>query len=294
MWEMTVNATSESETVMQTEGAPTVGIVGGSGLYELLDADSSTPVEIDTPFGPTSGPIAVGEFAGKRVAFLARHGGGHRIAPHEINYRANVWALAHLGVRAIVGSTAVGSLDHAVRPGTFVIPDQLIDRTTGRADTFFGNGVVEHLPFADPFCPQLIDIAGRSLRDLGEKVNVGGTTAVIQGPRFSTRAESHWLRAAGADIINMTQYPEAALAAELNVGLLNLSFVTDMDAGAGGDEPDADAVDPQLVLDRMAEAKPRIIAAIAAIVAAIPDDYQARALVAPAAVTALLEMGSKQ
>lgn len=279
---------SDSDEGTSTKPAPTVGIIGGSGLYDLLDPATSTPIEIDTPYGRPSGSIAVGEFAGRSVAFLARHGAGHALAPHEINYRANVWALAHLGVSAVVGSTAVGSLAAELRPGTFLIPDQLIDRTWGRTDTFFGSGRVEHLPFADPFCPQLVEAAGRSLRELGESVVVGGTTAVIQGPRFSTRAESRWLRSAGADIVNMTQYPEAALAAELNIGLVNLSFVTDTDAGVEGPEPDADAVDPQLVFERMRAAKPRIIAALAAIVAAIPDGYQARSLVSVDAVDAVL------
>lgn len=269
-------------------GPPTVGIIGGSGLYKILDAATSTPVCVDTPYGPPSGPIAIGEFAGRTVAFLARHGADHALAPHKINYRANLWALAHLGVNAVVGSTAVGSLTSALRPGTFVIPDQLIDRTWGRPDTFFESNRVEHLPFADPFCPQLVAIAGRSLAELGEAVAVGGTTAVIQGPRFSTRAESRWLRSAGADIVNMTQYPEAALAAELNIGLVNLSFVTDTDAGAEGPEPDADAVDPKRVLDRMRKAKPRIIAAIAGIIAAIPEDYSPRSLVSAEAVAGVL------
>src|SRR5690606_36386521 len=128
-----------------------IGIIGGSGLYDLLDQVTSSPVEIDTPYGKPSGAIAVGEFAGRTVAFLARHGAGHALAPHEINYRANLWALGHLGVNAVVGSTAVGSLSTALRPGAFLIPDQLIDRTWGRPDTFFGSVRVEHHPFADPF-----------------------------------------------------------------------------------------------------------------------------------------------
>lgn len=267
---------------------PSIGVIGGSGLYRLLDPASSASVEVHTPYGSPSGQIVIGDFAGRRVAFLARHGTGHALAPHEINYRANIWALARLGVRAIVGSTAVGSLSPDLRPGSFIIPDQLIDRTSGRADTFFGNGFVEHLAFADPFCPRLAEIAGRALADTGEHVIVGGTTAVIQGPRFSTRAESQWMRAGGASIVNMTQYPESSLAAELNVGLVNLSFVTDTDAGAGGDEPDADAVDPQRVLERMEQARPRLVAAIAAIVAAIPEDYRPRHLISTKTVAALL------
>ena len=261
---------------------PAVAVVGGSGLYRLFDAGSATEVDVPTPYGPPSGPVSVGTFGGRTVAFLARHGQGHSLPPHRVNARANLWALASLGVRAVVSSTAVGSLDPALAPGSFVVPDQLIDRTSGRADTYFdggpdGAGGVEHLAAADPFCPVLRAVALAAVRAAGEEVRDAATTVVVQGPRFSTRAESRWYRAAGADIVNMTQYPETVLAAELGLGLVNLSFVTDTDAGVLPGE--ADAADAALVLERMAAAQPRLLELLAAVVAAVPDDYEARELV---------------
>jgi 5'-methylthioadenosine phosphorylase len=276
------------------EVAP-IGIIGGSGLYVLLDDKSAETITVETPFGPTSSEVTVGTFAGRSVAFLPRHGVGHTVAPHLINYRANVWALASLGAKAIVTSSAVGGLNPALPSGTFVLPDQILDRTNGRADTFFdgtvpASGGVQHVPLAEPYCPELRRFAAASLSVAGEPFVARGTTVVIQGPRFSSRAEAHWFRSAGADIVNMTQYPEVALAAELNVGLVNLSFVTDNDAG---DESLADQVRPetlsaQLVLDRMAAAQPRLLAMISAIVAGIPDGYTPRQLVPPDAVAAVL------
>lgn len=276
------------------EVAP-IGIIGGSGLYVLLDDKSAETITVETPFGPTSSEVTVGTFAGRSVAFLPRHGVGHTVAPHLINYRANVWALASLGAKAIVTSSAVGGLNPALPSGTFVLPDQILDRTNGRADTFFdgtvtASGGVQHVALAEPYCPELRRFAAASLSVAGEPFVARGTTVVIQGPRFSSRAEAHWFRSAGADIVNMTQYPEVALAAELNVGLVNLSFVTDNDAG---DESLVDQVRPetlstQLVLDRMAAAQPRLLAMISAIVAGIPDGYTPRQLVPPDAVAAVL------
>ncbi|WP_353807157.1 MTAP family purine nucleoside phosphorylase [Agromyces sp. SYSU T00194] len=264
-----------------------IGVIGGSGLYALLD-DDATQVEVATPYGAPSGPIAIGELAGRRVAFLSRHGAGHVIPPHRLNFRANVWALASLGVRAIVTSAAVGGLVPEARPGRFALPDQFIDRTWNRPDTFYDGPSVQHLAAADPFCPELRRHAASALSDLGEDAMTDATTVVIQGPRFSTRAESRMFRAMGAHLVNMTQYPEVVLAAELGVGAVNLSFVTDTDAGDAAGE--ADAVDPQLVLDRMAAAEPRIRAAITAMVAAVPADYAARQFVDPAAVAAVLAL----
>jgi 5'-methylthioadenosine phosphorylase len=271
-----------------------VGVIGGSGLYELIDPGTSSVVNVDTPYGAPSSDLVLGCFAGRRVAFLARHGTGHTLAPHAINYRANLWALASVGVSAVLSFSAVGSISPAMPPGTFVVPDQLIDRTNGRDDTFFdgdaapAEDAVQHLPFADPYCEQLRHVAVDALTALDESFAPNGTTIVIQGPRFSTRAESRWFRSAGGDIVIMTQYPEAALAAELNVGLVNLSFVTDTDAGDPGDAARDTAVDAAQVLDRMAAAQPRILAAIQAVVAAIPDDYVPRRLIDPAAVARIL------
>ena len=271
------------------EAAP-IGIIGGSGLYGLLDDGTGTTIMVKTPYGPPSSAITLGTFAGRSVAFLPRHGTGHTVAPHRINYRANVWALASLGVKAIITSSAVGGLNPDLPPGTFVLPDQFIDRTSGREDTYFDGSSVQHVPLADPYCPELRRFAAASLSVAGESVVSHGTTVVIQGPRFSTRAEAAWFRAAGADIVNMTQYPEVSLAAELNVGLVNLSFVTDSDAGesAASDYGGADDVNAQLVFDRMAAAQPRLLAMIGAIVAGIPDGYTPRQLVAVAAVEAAL------
>jgi 5'-methylthioadenosine phosphorylase len=270
------------------QGAPPlVGIIGGSGLYDLIEPGSAERMAVHTPYGSPSSDVMLGTFAGRRVSFLTRHGSGHTVPPHKINYRANVWALASLGVTAIVTSSAVGSVSPSLAPGSFVLPDQLIDRTSGREDTFFDGTEVQHLPLADPYCPALRAVAAESLAALGETFTPAGTTVVIQGPRFSTRAESRWFRAAGADIVNMTQYPEVALAAELNVGLVNLSFVTDTDAGSEAGLVDS-AVNAQVVFERMAAAQPRILAAIAAIVGAIPHDYEPRRLIDPDVVARLL------
>jgi 5'-methylthioadenosine phosphorylase len=271
-----------------------IGVIGGSGLYRLFgtddadtdDADIET-VAVATPFGAPSGPIRVGRIEGRRVAFLARHGERHALAPHRVPYRANIWALASLGVRSIVTSSAVGGLSARATPGALILPDQLIDRTTGRADTFFDSDDVQHLAAADPFDPTLRSVALRALNGIGETVIPEGTTVVIQGPRFSTRAEASWFRAAGADIVNMTQYPEAVLAAELNLGLVTLAFITDTDTGTESGDT-TDAADAVLVLERMAQAGPRIRAAIAAIVAAIPEEYNGRQSIPPQAVSRVL------
>lgn len=268
-----------------TSAAP-IGVIGGSGLYRLSDAGEVETVTVETPYGPPSGPIRLGRLNGRAVAFLARHGEEHTVAPHRIPYRSNVWALASLGVRSIVTSSAVGGLSARAKPGAFVLPDQLIDRTFGRHDTFYDDDV-QHLAAAEPFSPELHAIALGALAGLGETVVPSGTTVVIQGPRFSTRAEANWFRAAGADIVNMTQYPEAVLAAELNVALVTLAFVTDTDAGTESGDT-TDAADAATVLQRLADATPRILAAIGAIVAAIPPDFRPQQSIPPAAVERVL------
>jgi 5'-methylthioadenosine phosphorylase len=282
------------------EKAP-IGVIGGSGLYALLSEKTSTRVQVETPFGPASNDVTVGTFAGRSVAFLPRHGAGHTVAPHLINYRANIWALASLGAKAIVTSSAVGGLNPALPSGTFVLPDQILDRTNGRADTYYNGdfvvagSAVQHVALAEPYCPELRRFAAASLSVAGETFVARGTTVVIQGPRFSTRAEAHWFRSAGADIVNMTQYPEVSLAAELNVGLVNLSLVTDNDAGDEnlGDQTRPEILSTQLILDRMAAAAPRLLAMISAIVAGIPDGYTPRQLVPPEAVAAVLAAAPK-
>jgi 5'-methylthioadenosine phosphorylase len=276
-----------------------VAVIGGSGLYSLFDPASSERHRIDTPYGPAD--VTIGELGGRTVAFLTRHGADHSVAPHLINYRANIWALASLGVKAILSSAAVGGVSPDYAPGTLVLTDQYIDRTWGRADTFYDGAStssadpaatdaagVQHLASADPFDPALHAIAAAALRDSGEHVVETGTVVVIQGPRFSTRAESLWFRAAGAHTVNMTLYPEVPLAAELNIGTVNLSYVTDSDAGVAPEEKVGEQLSAELVFARLKEAQPRIVAAIEAIVRALPDDYEPRTLIAPAAVAAVL------
>ena len=265
-----------------------IGVIGGSGLYSLFDPADSESIRVATPYGAAE--VTVGSFAGRQVAFLTRHGSGHSLAPHQINYRANVWALASLGVKAIVSSSAVGGVAPDFPPGTLALTDQFIDRTHGRPDTYFDQGSVQHLPAADPFCADLARAARGALERAGESVRPAATVVVIQGPRFSTRAESLWFRAAGADIVNMTMSPEVALASELNIGTVNLAFVTDRDSGLAPAEgvADPDAVSGELVLERLAAAQPRILAAIGSIVAAIPESYPGRQLIQPGAVEAVL------
>lgn len=264
-----------------------IGVIGGSGLYELFQDGQVDTITLDTPYGPPSGHISIGSIGGRRVAFFARHGADHSLPPHRIPYRANIWALASLGVNAIVTSSAVGGLSARATPGSFVLPDQLIDRTHGRPDTFYDDADVQHLAAAEPFDPTLRSVASEALRAMGETVLPEGTTVVIQGPRFSTKAEARWFRVAGADIVNMTQYPEAVLAAELNVGLVTLSFVTDTDTGTESGDT-VDAADAGMVLERMRKGAPRIRAAIEAIVTAIPEAYRAPELILPAAVARVL------
>jgi 5'-methylthioadenosine phosphorylase len=207
-----------------------IGVIGGSGLYALL-ADAEE-IEVSTPYGPPSDPITVAQVGDRRVAFLPRHGRDHRFPPHRIPYRANLWALRALGVRQVVAPCAVGGLRPELGPGTFVVPDQLIDRTSGRVQTFYDEGAV-HVSFADPYCP-----TGRAvLLDAAHDVDPvdGGTMVVVEGPRFSSRAESRWFTAIGGAIVNMTGHPEAVLARELALCYTTIALVTDLDAGVEGE-----------------------------------------------------------
>jgi 5'-methylthioadenosine phosphorylase len=216
-----------------------VGVYGGTGLYALLDVVES--VEMDTPFGPPSAPVAIGEVEGRRVAFLPRHGVGHTLPPHRVPYRANAWALRELGVRAIFSPFACGSLQPTIHPGDFVVVDQIVDRTAGRASSFHdgphapeGLAPVDHVSFADPYDAGLRALALAACRDEGVTVHDGGTVVVVEGPRFSTRAESRWYGAQGWAVVNMTQMPEAALAAEIGVPYAGIALVTDYDVGLEG------------------------------------------------------------
>jgi len=211
-----------------------VGVFGGSGFYSFLD--DVEEVEVDTPFGAPSAPLMVGEIEGRRVAFLARHGLKHQLPPHRVPYRANVWAMKDLGVRRIVGPCAAGSLQPAVKPGHFVICDQLVERTWGRQDTFYDGPETTHIGFAEPYCPTMREAAIKEGRDLGIELHERGTVVVVQGPRFSTRAESDFFRLQGWEVINMTQYPESVLARELELCYLNVSLITDYDVGVEGED----------------------------------------------------------
>jgi 5'-methylthioadenosine phosphorylase len=201
-----------------------IGVIGGSGFYTFFGSDARS-VNLDTPFGEPSAPITVGAVGEHEVAFLSRHGASHQYPAHKVPYRANMWALRALGVRRVFAPCAVGSLTPELGPGAVVVPDQLVDRTRRRADTYFDSGAA-HVSFADPYCPTL-----RSAVTGLSGVVDGGTMVVIQGPRFSTRAESQWFAAAGFTLINMTGYPEAVLARELEICYAAIALVTDLDAG---------------------------------------------------------------
>ncbi|TDB71122.1 S-methyl-5'-thioadenosine phosphorylase [Micromonospora sp. KC723] len=210
-----------------------IAVIGGSGLYALLDG--ATAHEVRTPYGPASDPVTIAEVGGRRVAFLPRHGRDHRHPPHLIPYRANLWALRSLGVRQVLAPCAVGGLRPELGPGTFVVPDQLVDRTAGRTQTYYDQGAV-HVSFADPYCPVgrrtlLAAAAGRDVAAVD-----GGTVVVVEGPRFSTRAESRWYASMGGTVVNMTGHPEAVLARELALCYTSIALVTDLDAGVTAGE----------------------------------------------------------
>ena len=212
-----------------------IGVFGGSGFYAFLD--DVEHVTIDTPFGAPSGPVALGSVEGRRVAVLPRHGPKHTIAPHEVNFRANLWAMRALGVRRVIGPCAAGSLQPGVEPGHVVVLDQLVDRTNGRSpDTFAVGPQVHHVSFAEPYCPELRSALIGAGQRSGATVHPTGTVVVIQGPRFSTRAESRWYGSTGWEVVNMTQYPEAVLARELGLCYGGMALVTDYDAGLEGVE----------------------------------------------------------
>jgi 5'-methylthioadenosine phosphorylase len=236
-----------------------VAVIGGSGFYSFLE--DAVDVEDATPYGDPSAPVSVGEVAGRRIAFLPRHGRHHEYAPHRINYRANLWALRSLDVRQVLAPCAVGGLRDEVARGDLVVPDQLVDRTSGRERTFAESGAV-HLPFADPYCPRLTGTLAQH-----DGVRLGGTMVVIDGPRFSTRAESRDYADRGWTLINMTGAPEAALARELRMCLATIALVTDMDAGAEAGE----AVRQQDVFTLFAANTERLKAMLARVIADLPD-----------------------
>lgn len=218
---------------MVTNKKADIGIFGGSGFYSFLE--NVEEVVVETPYGSPSDSVFLADVEGKKVAFLPRHGRKHTIPPQMVNYRANLWAMKELGVSRIISPCAVGSLQKDIKPGDFVISDQYVDRTTGRKDTFYDGPIATHVSAADPYCPELRELAIKACETNGVTVHKSGTIVVIQGPRFSTKSESKWFTSMGWTTINMTQYPEAHLAKELEMAVVNIALVTDYDCGLVGD-----------------------------------------------------------
>lgn len=210
-----------------------IGVFGGSGFYNFLK--NTKEIAVETPYGSPSDNIILGEIAEKKVAFLPRHGRKHDLPPHKINYRANIWAMKALGVSRVISPCAAGSLQPHVKPGDFVICDQFVNKTYGRADTFYDGPITTHVSPADPYCPELSGLTAKVGKEIGISIHDKGTILVIQGPRFSTKAESKFYTAQGWEVINMTQYPEVFLAREMELCTLNISLITDYDAGLIGD-----------------------------------------------------------
>ena len=215
---------------MHKEAHAEIGILGGTGVYNLKDLHDARDVWIDTPFGPASAHVRVGTMQGRAVAFIARHGEFHRLLPSEIPYRANIWALKKLGVSKVLSPSAVGSRREHLPPKSLVVPDQFIDRTRHRGDTFFGDGIVAHVSLADPFSAELRQALLEGAEAAGVAAHDGGTYLCMEGPQFSTRAESRWYRAMGCDIIGMTSLTEARLCREAEIAYASLAMVTDYDA----------------------------------------------------------------
>ncbi|MBA7472432.1 MAG: S-methyl-5'-thioadenosine phosphorylase [Dehalococcoidia bacterium] len=224
-----------------------IAVIGGSGLYDIEGMEDIKEVDINTPFGKPSDKIVVGKLEGVGVAFLPRHGRGHRLLPTEVPYRANIYALKSLGVERIIGINSVGSLKEEFQPNALLIPDQLIDRTRLRANTFFGEGIVAHIPFGEPFCPLLSNVVYQAAKDAGATAHQGGTCLVMEGPAFSTRAESLLYRSWGADVIGMTALPEAKLAREAEICYAVVACVTDYDCWHRGH----DAVTAEMIISRL-------------------------------------------
>jgi 5'-methylthioadenosine phosphorylase len=247
-----------------------IGVFGGSGFYRFLEQVEL--IHIETPFGLPSADIAIGMVGDRKVAFIPRHGTKHTLPPAAINYRANMWALHSLGVTRVIGPNASGSLQAQIKPGDFVVCDQFVDRTTGRADTFFDRGPkVVHISTAHAYCPVLRELAVHSGRDIGVTVHDGGTVVVVQGPRFSTRAESKWFSDNGWHVINMTQYPEVALARELEMCYVNVSLITDYDSGLEGD-PNVKPVSAADVVQLFASNNARVRDLILRLIPQIPAE----------------------
>lgn len=240
-----------------------IGVFGGSGFYAFAEGEIEE-VKVETPYGPPSDTVALMTEAGRRVAFLPRHGRSHSLPPHKVPYRANLWAFKELGVTRVIAPNAVGSLQAHLPPGHFVINDQFVDRTSGRADTYYDGPITTHVSSAEPYCPQLRALAVAATRAEGIPVQETGTSVVIQGPRFSSKAESRWFTSMGWDIVSMTQYPEVILARELALCYVNISLVTDYDAGVVAGEAPVEAANVLEVLARNTDNVKRVIRAMLA------------------------------
>ncbi|TXS55595.1 S-methyl-5'-thioadenosine phosphorylase [Streptomyces sp. t39] len=270
---MATNANADSGADPRP-GSAEIGVIGGSGLYSFLE--NVTEIQVETPYGPPSDSLFLGEVAGRTVAFLPRHGRGHHVPPHRINYRANLWALRSVGVRQVLGPCAVGGLRPEYGPGTLLVPDQFVDRTKARAQTYFDglplpSGAVPnvvHVSPADPYCPRGRKVALDAARGRGWEPVDGGTLVVVEGPRFSTRAESRWHAAMGWSVVGMTGHPEAVLARELELCYTSITLVTDLDAGAEAGE----GVSHEEVLAVFASNVDRLRSVLFDAVAALPAD----------------------
>ena len=245
-----------------------IGVIGGSGLYDMAGLTAREERAVSTPFGDPSAPLVVGSLAGQRVAFLARHGVGHRLLPSELNFRANLFAMKTLGVEWILSASAVGSLQEQYRPLDIVIPDQFLDRTRGRVSTFFGRGLVAHITFAHPVCRRLTAIVSESARTTAARVHDGGTYVCMEGPQFSTLAESRLYRSWGMDIIGMTNLQEAKLAREAEICYATLALVTDYDCW----HPDHDQVTVEMIVGNLTRNAETAQAVVAAVVERLPVD----------------------
>ena len=245
-----------------------IGIIGGSGLYEMAELTDREEKRVETPFGEPSAPYVLGTLRGKRVAFLARHGAGHRLSPSELNFRANIFGFKTLGVEYILSASAVGSLKEEYKPMDLLIPDQFFDRTKSRASTFFGEGLVAHVGFAHPFCKPLSKVALAAARSAGATVHEGGTYVCMEGPQFSTLAESKLYRAWGMDVIGMTNLQEAKLAREAEICYATIALITDYDCW----HPDHDQVTVDMIIANLTENARTAQQVIASAVGALPFD----------------------
>ena len=251
-----------------------VAIIGGTGFYKFLEG--AEDVNVGTPYGETSAPISVATVSDRKVAFLPRHGRNHDYLPAGVPYQANLWALKELGVRQIVAFNTVGSLQRAYRRGDFVLVDQFVDRTWGRRDTFFSGNSAAHISSATPYCGRIRELAGDALSDADATVHRSGTVVVIQGPRFSTAAESRWFSSQGWHLVNMTQYPEVVLARELELCYANLSYITDYDVAAAevvGAEKDAEIVSHAGVLKAFNADSGRVLDIVRRLIEALPEQF---------------------